>query len=65
MFVRRTVLERPATEGNSPVNENAFVLFNLIILEYCPVRSLGRKQGALDKTRGAFAKAKRPVSSQG
>ena len=25
-FVRRTALERPAKEGNSPVNENGFVL---------------------------------------
>ena len=29
-------LERPTKEGNSPVIENGFVLF-IIILEYCPV----------------------------
>ena len=41
------VLERPTKEGESPVNENSLMLFELV-LEYCPVRRLGRKQGGLD-----------------
>ena len=30
-FVRRTAMERPAKEGNSPVNENGFVLYSLFL----------------------------------
>ena len=45
-MVRRTVLERPAKEGDSPVNENQCML-SAAILEYCPVRRLGRNPGGL------------------
>ena len=45
-MVRRTVLERPAKEGDSPVYENQCTL-SAAILEYCPVRRLGRKPGGL------------------
>ena len=45
-MVRRTVLERPAREGDSPVRENQ-CMRSAAILEYCPVRRLGRKQAGL------------------
>ena len=42
-----TALERPAKEGESPVGESHCMLL-AVILEYCPARRLGRKQGGLD-----------------
>lgn len=40
------VLERPTREGDSPVLENDLMLSESL-LEYCPVRRLGRKQAGL------------------
>jgi hypothetical protein len=41
------VLERPTKEGNSPVNENGFMLL-VIILKYFDTRIGRRKSGELN-----------------
>jgi len=45
-MISKTVLERPAKEGDSPVCENR-CMRSVAILEYCPVRRLGRNPGGL------------------